>query len=103
MAVGFGGSGIEVTAMKALIVAGVLFAISGVWLLLSSVHTRNGPLRLLVLAVVFTLPFNFMMLFKEGLPDPRDDLMVLFFWLPGLVALLALYEVFYLWQRGSAK
>ena len=99
---GFGASTSEVMIPLALLVAGALFTLSGICLLLSSERVWRAALGLLALAIVFTLPWVFMV-FEEGLGPDDDWMSVFFLWLPGLVALLALIEMFYLWQRGSAK
>ena len=94
MASGFGASTSEVMIPLALLVAGALFTLCGICLLHYSERVWKAALGLLALAIVFTLSWVFTA-FEGG--------QVLFFWLPALVALLALIELFYLWQRGPAK
>ena len=87
--IGFGACVSEVTALWALLLAGVLAAISGVCLLSSAWRVA---LLLLALAVVLSLIFCVLMV---GSVVSGED--ILFIGLPGLVTLLAIIELFYLW------
>ena len=101
LTIGFGG-GIDrgVIVTLPLLLAGVLSAVSGVCLLFSPQRTRSVAIGLLALAVVLSLTFSVFFVLEFHL-DGEETLM--FIGLPGLVTLLAIAELFYLWRWRSAK
>ena len=76
-----------------LLLAGVLSAISGVCLLFSPERAQSVALWLLAVAVVHSSIHCVFIVSWVGL-DPGS---LRFVWLPGLVTLLAVIELFYLW------
>ena len=100
MGPGPGISEVLVMAFLALLLAGVLSAISGVCLLFSSERARNVAIGLLALAVVLSLIYC-VFIVLEVYPGGEEILMLV--GLPGLATLLGIIELFYLWRQRSAK
>ena len=94
---GAGPSEVMVMAYLALLLAGVLSAISGVCLLFSSERARNVAIGLLALAVVLSLIFSVVFVLEAVVGV--EPIVVL----TGLVALLGIVELFYLWRQRSVK